>query len=455
MPAFLCPGANVTLWPFETAQLPRVTVQATTLQVGSHVNPYEATACPQPARTNRAGLRCRHDSRSLHSTLSAPDHRPVSIGPIGGKQSLPMKLSRFGTLLSFALSFVAFAPAAEKPATDAAIAKARAIVTTQLAPKVPGLSVAVGIDSVIVWSEGFGFSDLAAKRPVTRDTVFRIGSISKPITAAGLMLLVERGQLDLDAPVQKYVPDFPKKEGVITTRLLAGHLAGIRHYKGNAEMLLNRPFPSVRAGLAIFQDDRLVAPPGTKFNYSTYGWTVISAAMETAAHADFLPFMAANVFGPLRMSHTSPDRTDAADPNRTQFYDGAPGKFVVAAPVDNSYKWAGGGFLSNPEDLVRFGSAHLQPGFLTAQSLALMFTPQKTADGKPTTYGIGWVVTQDARGHRIVLHTGGSIGGTSVLLIHPETRTVVAMVCNHSRSPFAKTAYEEIAELFAPLYAGK
>ena len=142
-----------------------------------------------------------------------------------------MKLPRRPSFL-LAVSFFSFAvaTAAEKPALDAAIARAREIVATKLAPAVPGLSVAVGVDGAIVWSEGFGYADLAAKKPVTRDTRFRIGSISKSIAAAGLMLLVERGQLDLDAPVQKYVPDFPvKKEGVITTRLLAGHLAGIRH----------------------------------------------------------------------------------------------------------------------------------------------------------------------------------------------------------------------------------
>ncbi|MBI5771244.1 MAG: beta-lactamase family protein [Verrucomicrobia bacterium] len=362
------------------------------------------------------------------------------------------RVHRYAVFLLAAL-FVS-ARAAEPTALERAISQAREIVTTKLAPKVPGLSVAVGVDGAIVWSEGFGFADLAAKRPVTRDTRFRIGSISKSIAAAGLMLLVERGQLDLDAPVQKYLPDFPvKSEGVITTRLLAGHLAGIRHYNGEAEMLLNRPFANVHAGLAIFAADPVVAPPGTKFHYSTYGWTVISAAMETAAREDFLPFMEKNVFGPLKLAHTRADRAGAPDPDRTEFYQGQPGKFTVAPPVDNSYKWAGGGFLSNTEDLVRFGTAHLQPGFLKAASLAAMFTPQKTTDGKPTTYGIGWVVNKDARGHRILMHTGGSIGGTSVLLLHPESKTVVAMVCNHSRSPFAKEAYEAIAEIFSQLFA--
>lgn len=350
-------------------------------------------------------------------------------------------VEHFGTLT------LPFASAAADP-----IAEARALVLKDIAPKVPGLAVAVAIDGRIVWSEGFGYADLAAKRPVTATTRFRVGSIAKPITAAGLMLLVERGQFDLDAPVQKYVPEFPTKGVVFTTRQLAGHLAGIRHYQGR-EMLLNRPFANVKAGLTIFQNDPLEAPPGTKYIYSTYGWTLISAAMETAAQREFLGFMEENVFRPLGMTHTRADHANVADPDRTLFYlSNDAGKFVEAPTVDNSYKWAGGGFLSTAEDLVRFGSAHLQVGFLRAESLAMIFTSQKISEGKLTDYGIGWRILKDARGHRIMLHTGGSVGGTSVLLLHPETRTVVAMACNHSRSPFTKENWEAIAELFTPLF---
>jgi CubicO group peptidase (beta-lactamase class C family) len=333
------------------------------------------------------------------------------------------------------------------------IGHARALVKTAIAPKVPGVSVAIGVNGKIVWSEGFGFKDLVARTPVTPATRFRIGSISKSLTSVGIALLVERGQLDLDAPVQKYVPDFPEKDAPITTRLLGGHLAGIRHYRGN-EMLLNRPFANVHAGLTIFQNDPLVAPPETKYNYSTYGWTLISAVMESAAHEEFLRFMDENVNHPLGMVHTLPDHKGAVDPDRTQFYESdAQGKFAVAPAVDNSYKWAGGGYLSTPEDLVRFGSALLQPGLLKDESLALLFMPQKTSDGKPTAYGIGWAIGKDANGHRILMHTGGSIGGTSVLLLHPETKTVAALVCNHTTMPFAKKDWEAIAEIFAPLFA--
>src|SRR3989454_8653088 len=169
----------------------------------------------------------------------------------------------------------------------AAVARARAIVCDQLAGKIPGLQVAVAVGGKLVWSEAFGYADLAREVPVTAETQFRIGSVSKPLTAAAVALLYEQGKLDLDAPVQRYVPSFPDKGRPITTRQLAGHLAGIRHYRGD-EFLLNRHFNTVLEGLTIFQGDALLFPPGTKFSYSTYGWNLISAVVEGAAGPGFL-----------------------------------------------------------------------------------------------------------------------------------------------------------------------
>src|SRR5256886_8841079 len=122
-------------------------------------------------------------------------------------------------------------PAGSVPATyRETVARMRALVCERLAPRIPGVQVAVAINGTPVWSEGFGYADAARRRPVTRETQFRIGSVSKPLTAAAVALLYEQGELDLDAPIQRYVPTFSEKGDPITTRQLAGHLAGVRHY---------------------------------------------------------------------------------------------------------------------------------------------------------------------------------------------------------------------------------
>ena len=294
---------------------------------------------------------------------------------------------------------------AMNPMLSDAILRAREIVQAEWAVKVPGLCVAVAVDGALVWSQAFGCADLEKQVAATPATRFRIGSVSKPLTAAGLALLVEQGKLDLDAPVQKYIPDFPQKDGQITTRLLAGHLTGIRNYRG-LEAVSNKPFPNLRSGLKLFEDDPLEAAPGTKFSYCSYNWNVIGVVMEAAARQYFLSYMEDNVIKPLGLTNTCPDLAGVSDPQRTQFYETDPsGRFSVAPPVNLSFVWPAGGFLSTAEDLVRFGSAHLKRGFLKPESLRLLFCSQMTSAGTPTHYGVGWFVGRD------VLHHGGdSIG---------------------------------------------
>jgi CubicO group peptidase (beta-lactamase class C family) len=131
------------------------------------------------------------------------------------------------------------------------------------------------------------------------------------------------------------------------------------------------------------------------------------------------------------MTSTAPDKNDSLIPNRTRFYDrDSSGQFVLAPVVDNSYKWAGGGFVSTAEDLVRFGSAHLEPGWLKAATLDLLFTSQRTASGDATGYGIGWFLAMDTLGHHTAFHGGGSVGGTTAFGIDRDSHVVIALVSN-------------------------
>ncbi|HVH69024.1 MAG TPA: serine hydrolase domain-containing protein [Gemmatimonadales bacterium] len=332
------------------------------------------------------------------------------------------------------------------PAYRAAAAHAHALVCAGLLTHIPGVQVAVAVDRQVVWSEAFGYADLAHHTPVTPLTQFRIGSVSKPITATAVALLYEQGKLDLDAPVQRYVPSFPVKRYAITTRELAGHLAGIRHYQDD-EFLSNRHYNTVLDGLAIFAADSLLFPPGTKFSYSSYGWNLISAVVEGASGEDFLHYMAAQVLRPLGMTHTAPDRVDSVIPNRTAFYEAdSAGGYMVAPTVDNSYKWAGGGFVSTAEDLVTFGSAFLAPGLLKAETLDLLFTSQTTTTGEATGYGVGWFVGSDSLGHRWVYHGGGSVGGTAAFGVDRDSHVVVAVLANLTSAPL------QPAERLLPLF---
>lgn len=326
---------------------------------------------------------------------------------------------------------------AQAPARHAAsIEFARVLVQAAMEESgTPGMSVAVGVDGEVVWAEGFGYADVENRVPVWEETKFRVGSVSKPLTAAAVGLLVEGGRLDVDAPVQQYVPAFPEKRWPISTRQVAGHVAGIRHYD-QGEFLSAVRYETVSDGLAIFADDSLLFEPGERFSYSSYGWNLVSAVVEGASGESFLPYMEEHVFGPIGMAHTIADHTDSIIPHRTRFYERGDGGRVFNAPyVDNSYKWAGGGFLSTPSDLVRFGFAHFDGGFLSSETIAELWTPLTTNDGESTGYGIGWFLDVEDGVVVEAGHGGGSVGGTTGFVTRPQEKGVVAITGNLSQAP--------------------
>jgi len=301
----------------------------------------------------------------------------------------------------------------------------------------PGLAVSVGYEGRLIWSKGYGFADLEQQVAVVPAfTLFRIGSVVKPMTALALMTLVEQGKIDLDADVRRYVPSFPSKSHVITSRQLVSHLGGIRHYLGE-EAYLRERYSSVGEALKIFQADPLIATPGAAWNYSSYGFNLLSAAIEHAADKSFVDYMATAVFAPLGMTRTFPDHLEAILPGRGRYYLRRDGALFNEPEVDNSYKWASGGFLSTTDDVVRFGLAHFDDQRVTRSQRELLWTEQRTSAGEPTGYGIGWRVLVDADGVTWVGHGGGSIGGTSQLWLFPQDQLVIAMASNMTELDYA------------------
>ncbi len=294
------------------------------------------------------------------------------------------------------------------------------------ATHVPGVSVAVVESGEYEWAEGFGFADLENNAPASEHTLYRLGSISKPLTAVGAMQIYERGQLDLDAPIQKYCPAFPKKQLPITTREVMGHLGGIRHYKSGspdeAELGNTKHFDNpIQAGIDFFKNDALVADPGTHFHYSTQGYTLVGCVMEGASGAKYLDFMRQNVLAPAGMEHTQADDRFAIIPYRTRFYQQTKSGAVQNADfLDSSYKIPGGGWLSSAEDMARFEVAILNDKLLKPATRDLMWTPLKPSDGSKDRYGLGWAAGDDI-GFVAVGHSGGSKAPAPPSLLRPHS----------------------------------
>lgn len=420
----------------------------------------------------------------------------------------------------------------------------------------PCLILGVALDGKVVYKHGYGFADVEKRVLATPETTMRIASISKSLTMAAVAKLIEAGKIDLDKPVIEYVPSWPQSHPTITTRQIVSHLSGIRHYstkdqierekasKGQTgqgdgrfkEFHIKEKFDSVEKALEIFKKDELLSNPGDTFNYTTHGYTLLSAIVEKASGEKFEKHMK-RMFRDLGLQSTYLDENEPLIPNRASQYVRDERHVLKNAPyVDNSCKWAGGGFLSNIGDLLKFGNAMLYSyqcenfpeadetekideadktdqkeilgnekeklkcreivynaspfspvnrsgrnpkqtkrkvnGFLQKQTMDQIWSPVVRMGTESNLnddyYAMGWMVKPEihefAFGRRqelAVYHTGGAVGGSSVLLICPKERKsskgdqneqgcpqgiVVTILCNLEGVSLTKLASQIAAE---------
>ncbi|MBL9075871.1 MAG: beta-lactamase family protein [Planctomycetes bacterium] len=308
--------------------------------------------------------------------------------------------------------------------TDAATAAIEAAMGTA---RIPGLSCTIGQDGELVYRRGFGLADVENDVPATSATVYRLGSISKPVTAVLAMQLAERGELDLDRDVHTLVPEWPAKPWPVTTRQLLAHLGGVRHYQGEGESTVH--YATQVAGLVRFAGDPLRHEPGTRYLYSTYGYNLVAAVVEKVTAKPFAVLVRERIAVPCAAPTLQDDDVRRLVRGRAQGYIRRDGVLENSELMDNSYKLGGGGLCASADDLARFAQALLAGRLVQPATLAAMWTPQKTTDGQIVDYALGFRI--GALGGRRTVHHGGAQARVSTfLLLLPEQRVVVALLCN-------------------------
>lgn len=302
-----------------------------------------------------------------------------------------------------------------------------------------GQQTAIVRDGRLVFEDVRGHADLEDGAPVTPGTRFFVASATKAFTGATLLRLADAGRIDLDVPIQRYLPDFPAPGGApITARLLAGHLAGIRHYRPGEQdwSLFGRHFDDVKDVLQLFEGDSLIAPPGTKYQYSSYGYDLLAATMEAATGERFRELVGELLLQPLGLDRTRFDDVRAVIPGRARGYTRyfpwfsrtQVDAWLRAPGFDYSYNPGGGGLLSTARDLARFGDAVTAPGFLSEESRTLLFERQSAEVESP--WSVGWIVETDGRGRKRLKITGSDPGFQATILHYPDSRITIAQVEN-------------------------
>lgn len=294
---------------------------------------------------------------------------------------------------------------------------------------IPGLTVGF-IKDDYVWVKGFGYADLENKIPANADMAYRLASVQKPMTAVAVLQLVEAGNINLDAEIQTYVPYFPKKKYPVTVRQLLGHLGGIPHYVNEATEQHIKEHKTTREAVAIFENFDLIAEPGTKYNYSSYGYNLLGAAIEGASKQSYADYMREHVWQPLGMNDTRMDDPIEIIPNRVRGYQIIDGEVKNSEFVDVSSRFAAGGTRGSVVDLLKFMRGLNEGRLLSTMSLALMYAPMSTRDGQQVGYAMGWQILPFENRRSIVSHDGAQQETATVILNFPEKNFAIALAMN-------------------------
>ena len=348
--------------------------------------------------------------------------------------------------LLFTVVFLFATAAAGQRTNETRVRELEAFVErTMAAQQMPGMSIAI-VHGDFRWARGFGFADLENRVPATAESSYRMGSVSKPMTAAAILKLVDEGKIDLDAEVQKYVPYFPRQAHPVTIRQLLSHQGGISHYRDyQKEGRIKEPKTTGEA-IAIFADWDLVNEPGTKYTYTSYGYNLLGAVVEEVSQQPFGVYLTENVWKPLGMNATRMDDPRAIILYRVDGYVLDDGKLRRSEYVDISSRFGGGGTRSTVNDMIRLFEGLAEGKVLKAATRELAWSRQPTRDGKLTDYGLGFGI--DTRnGQTVIAHTGSQQETRTALMMVPDAKLVVALASNFENAQLRVFA-DKIMELF-------
>jgi D-alanyl-D-alanine carboxypeptidase len=363
------------------------------------------------------------------------------------RSRLGIALTLHGIIIRALLLFCVSGPAGADEVDEYIAAQMRQL-------HIPGLSLAVVRDGRIAKARAYGLANVEVNAPVTEETVFEIGSVTKQFTAAAVMMLVEEGKLGLDEPIRKYLVGVPDAWSAVTLRHLLTHSSGIQNYLGVPGLpdIAHAASSHDEMNRIFFERLQLEFQPGETWSYSNSGYLLLGSIIEKASGKSYWEFLEERIFKPLGMNATRSSEPRAIIPNRASGYEWTRTRLENRpALTENAY--AAGSIVSTVRDMAKWDAALYTEKLLETSSLAQTWAPQKAEGGAPApfNYGFGWFV-DTYHGHRVIAHSGGTPGFSSIIYRFVDDRLTVILLTNHTDRVIDHLAID-IAGLYVPALA--
>jgi CubicO group peptidase (beta-lactamase class C family) len=322
--------------------------------------------------------------------------------------------------------------------------------------QIPGIAIAVIKDGKVVREAGYGYANLEHKIPVTKDTVFEIGSISKQFAAEAVMLLVEDGKLNLDDPINKYLSaNAPKTWEKLTIRHLLNHTSGLKDWTEVNKFSYRREY-TAEEFIDLVREFPLGFEPGSSWLYSNTNLPLIGVIVERAAGKPYEDFVAERIFKPLGFPTIRFRRQEEIVPNRATGYVLRDGTWKNGEPFRPHIIAPSGGVLASATDLARWWDAALTGKVVKPASLEQMIAPARLTDGRLVNHGFAFF-SDSFMGHKFIQHAGSTVGGFGTMIRHyPKEKVTVAVAGNLEDGGFGPdTIIKRVSNIYIPgVFAG-
>ncbi|MEO1654427.1 MAG: serine hydrolase domain-containing protein, partial [Bacteroidota bacterium] len=313
--------------------------------------------------------------------------------------------------------------------------------------KLPGISLSINQRGTLIYSKGFGYADMEGQIKMRPQTQVRTASVAKVLTATALGKLVSEGKLDLDTPIGHYISYLKTPFSDLTSRQLAGHTAGIVH-RPVSNSAKKKDYNTIREAVKLVEQTELLFEPDTEYKYSSLAYNLLAGVIEEVSGKSYIRYMKENIFMPLQMHQTFPEKKSERSAKDAKMYYFKKGKLSPDPKYFNgSYKLAGAGFRSTSEDLARLMNAY-SDGFLREKVVQDMFRSHRLKNGQKTQVGIGWRISKDFQNRPTIEHAGSWQGARTVIVYYPEQQLSITMMINAQCNIFIEETAQVIAQLF-------